>query len=47
MKKIINKKDYKKIEKIRPKNNTSWMQILNIAFMHSPKKQQRFFQKFI
>ena len=32
------KKIIKKIEKIRSKNNTSWMQILNIAFMHSPKE---------
>ena len=35
-------KNYQKIisqiEKIRAKNNTSWMQILKIAFKHSPQE---------
>jgi hypothetical protein len=40
-----NKKYYlniiKKIEKIRSKNNSSWMNILRIAFAASPKKASR------
>ena len=39
------KKIIKKIEKIRSKNNTSWMQILNIAFMHSPKETAKVLSK--
>jgi|TARA_B110001452_G_C14964666_1_gene337298 hypothetical protein len=39
---IKSKKDYNKIinniQKIREKNNSSWMQILKIAFKYSPKK---------
>jgi len=39
---IKNKKNYNKIinkiQKIREKNNSSWMQILKIAFKYSPKK---------
>ncbi len=39
------KKIIKKIEKIRSKNNTSWMQILNIAFIHSPKETAKVLSK--
>ena len=39
------KKIIKKIEKIRSKNNTSWMQILNIAFMYSPKETAKVLSK--
>ena len=28
-----------KIEKIRSKNNSNWMDILRLAFRHSPKRQ--------
>ena len=42
-------KNYKKIihqiEKIRSKNNTSWMQILRIAFKHSPKETAKVLSK--
>ena len=40
MKKEKNKKKnfIKQIEKIRSKNNTNWMDILRIAFEHSPKE---------
>ena len=42
-------KNYKKIinqiEKIRSKNNTSWMQILSIAFKHSPKETAKVLSK--
>lgn len=42
MKNNKKKKSYKeiidKIEKIRSKNNTNWMDILRIAFEHSPKE---------
>tara|TARA_B100000780_G_C21124997_1_gene456192 strand:+ start:2640 stop:2834 length:195 start_codon:yes stop_codon:yes gene_type:complete len=38
---IKDKKNYNKIinkiQKIREKNNSSWMQILKIAFKYSPK----------
>ena len=39
------KKIIKKIEKIISKKNTSWMQILNIAFMHSPKETAKVLSK--
>ena len=45
------KKKYKhhiiinKIQKIRSKNNTSWMQILKIAFKHSPKETAKVLSK--
>ena len=38
--KIINQ-----IEKIRAKNNTSWMQILKISFKHSPDETARVLSK--
>ena len=42
-------KDYQKIidkiEKIRSKNNTSWMQILRIAFKSSPKETAKVLSK--
>ncbi len=34
-----------KIEKIRSKNNTSWMQILKIAFKSSPKETAKVLSK--
>lgn len=34
-----------KIEKIRSKNNTSWMQILKIAFKNSPKETAKVLSK--
>ena len=30
-----------KIEKIRSKNNSNWMDILRLAFRHSPKEASR------
>ena len=42
MKLSKNKTDYlsiiKKIEKIRKKNNSNWMDLLRIAFKYSPKE---------
>tara|TARA_B100001059_G_C17719085_1_gene519644 strand:- start:508 stop:699 length:192 start_codon:yes stop_codon:yes gene_type:complete len=42
-------KDYQKIidkiERIRSKNNTSWMQILRIAFKSSPKETAKVLSK--
>ncbi len=34
-----------KIQKIRSKNNTSWMQILKIAFKHSPDETAKVLSK--
>ena len=34
-----------KIQKIRSKNNTSWMQILKIAFKHSPNETAKVLSK--
>ena len=34
-----------KIQKIRSKNNTSWMQILKIAFKHSQKETAKVLSK--
>ena len=49
MKKNIKKKKLKniidKIESIRSKNNVNWMQILRIAFEHSPKETENVMSK--
>ena len=34
-----------KIEKVRSKNNTNWMNILRIAFKHSPKETAKVMSK--
>lgn len=45
----MKKKNYleviSKIEKIRKKNNVSWMNILRIAFEHNPKKTAKIMTK--
>tara|TARA_B100001540_G_C15278057_1_gene404587 strand:+ start:252 stop:449 length:198 start_codon:yes stop_codon:yes gene_type:complete len=39
MKKKIKSNDiFKKIEKLRSKNNKNWMDILRLAYMSNPKK---------
>ena len=50
--KTINKKKTKKylkiinrIEKIRKKNNVSWMNLLRLAFKHSPKQAAKIMSK--
>ena len=50
--KQINKKDtkkclkiIKKIELIRKKNNVNWMNILRLAFKHSPKESAKIMSK--
>ena len=49
MKKINKSKNYlkiiSKIENIRKKNNTSWMNILRIAFKYSPKATAKVMSK--
>jgi hypothetical protein len=46
---VRKKKDYgkiiNKIEKIRGKNNTTWMNIVRIAFKHAPKETARVISK--
>ena len=44
-KKIKNKIEIDKIEKIRSKNNVNWMDILRIAFETSPEKTKSIFKK--
>lgn len=34
-----------KIEKVRSKNNTNWMNILRVAFKHSPKETAKVMSK--
>lgn len=38
--KIINK-----IEKVRSRNNTNWMNILRLAFTHAPKDARKLIKK--
>ena len=48
MKKIINNKYFKiinKIQKVRSKNNVNWMNILRLAFKNSPKEAQKLVSK--
>lgn len=46
---VRKKKDYgkiiDKIEKIRGKNNTTWMNIVRIAFKHAPEETARVISK--
>ncbi len=35
----------KRIEKIRKKNNVNWMNLLRLAFKHSPKQAARIMSK--
>ena len=46
---VRKKKDYSKIidkiEKIRGKNNTTWMNIVKIAFKHSPEETAKVISK--
>jgi len=46
---VKKKRDYSKIidkiEKIRGKNNTTWMNIVKIAFKHSPEETAKVISK--
>ena len=47
----IKKKNYKKIfkniEKIRKKNNKNWIDILRLAFKHSPNEAKKIFKQIV
>jgi hypothetical protein len=48
MKKKINKNYFKiitNIQKVRGKNNVNWMDILRLAFKHSPNEAQKLISK--
>lgn len=49
MKKSTNKYDkiFDKIEKIRSKNNKNWVDILRLAFKHSPKEAKKIFGQIV
>ena len=48
MKKKINyDKIFDQIEKIRSKNNKNWIDVLRLAFKHSPKEAKKIFKQIV
>ena len=46
-KKIDYNKIFDNIEKIRSRNNKNWIDILRLAFKHSPNEAKKIFKKII
>ena len=46
-KKINYNKIFKNIEKIRSKNNKNWIDILRLAFKHSPNEAKKIFKQIV
>ena len=46
-KKINYKKIFNNIEKIRSKNNKNWIDILRLAFKHSPNEAKKIFKQIV
>ena len=46
-KKIDYKKIFDNIEKIRSRNNKNWIDILRLAFKHSPNEAKKIFKQIV